>query len=209
MLPVTKEQSKAIEKTAEFGTTAIQEVGALARYMGRIIGTIPEDAVGLVLGDPLRAVRTIIAAKIDEQVQKILKDRNVGEPQSVSPSLAIPLLQAAYDESRPELQDLWAKLIAAAMDPTRSNRVRRSFIDTVKKLDPLDVLVLKRRYELNMNPAPSVRDYMVSQFQVSPEEIMVSVDNLVELRCLSSPQMNPANFQMTVYGRELVRACST
>jgi hypothetical protein len=90
----------------------------------------PEDAVGLVLGDPLHFVRTVIARTLDQLISKIFERRGVTDTQPVSPSLAIPLLRAAYDESRPELQQLWADLIAAAMDPKRSGRVRLSFIDS-------------------------------------------------------------------------------
>jgi hypothetical protein len=88
--------------------------------------------VGIVIGEPLHFVRTKIAQKLDERVTKIHRDRNVQEAQPVSPSVAIPLLRAAYDESRPELQDVWARLIAAAMDPKRSDGMRLSFIDAVK-----------------------------------------------------------------------------
>jgi hypothetical protein len=130
MLPVTDEQAKAIQGVSNFGTTIVTEGSQLARSFGRILGTVPEDAVGLIIGDPLHAVRTVIAAKLDDWVDQILRRRQVQKIEPVSPSLAIPLLRAAYDESRPELQELWASLIAAAMDPARSGRVRLSFIET-------------------------------------------------------------------------------
>jgi Abortive infection alpha len=123
--------------------------------VGRIIGTAPEDAVGLVLGDPLHFVRTAIAAQYDKLLTSLLTDRNVS-PQPVSPSPAIPLLRAAYDESRPELQELWARLIAAAMDPERAYRVRRSFIEAIQKFDPLDALVLKELFLSVMSARTSV-----------------------------------------------------
>ena len=92
---------------------------------------------------PLGQVIVTEAGQYDAWLDKILRRRQVDYPQPVSPSLAVPLLQAAYDESRPELQELWASLIAAAMDPARSGRVRLSFIDTLKQFDPLDALVLR------------------------------------------------------------------
>ena len=118
-IPVTDEQAKAVQKLADFGTTVVEETGQLARYMGRVLGTAPEDVVGLVIGDPLHFVRTAIAFKYDEWITRLHRNRGV-TPEPVSPSLAIPLLRAAYDESRPELQELWAQLIAAAMDPQRA-----------------------------------------------------------------------------------------
>jgi hypothetical protein len=46
-IPVTEEQAKAVQKLADLGTTIVEEGGQLARYIGRVLGTAPEDAVGL------------------------------------------------------------------------------------------------------------------------------------------------------------------
>jgi Abortive infection alpha len=147
---------------AEFGTTVVAEGGQLARYMGRVLGTAPEDAVGLVLGTPLHFVRTVIARTLDQLVSKIFERRGVTDTQPVSPSLAIPLLRAAYDESRPELQQLWAELTAAAMDPKRSGRVRLSFIDTLKRFDPLDALLLKGCHDRRGSEPDAIEYFMKS-----------------------------------------------
>jgi hypothetical protein len=152
-IPVTDEQSKAVQKFADLAQP-LSGKSANSPATWEVLGTTPEDVVGLVIGDPLHFVRTAIASKYDERITRLHRNRNV-TPEPVSPSLAIPLLRAAYDESRPELQELWAQLIAAAMDPQRANRVRRSFIDTIQSLDPLDALVLKncmRRLALAHSP---------------------------------------------------------
>ena len=70
---VTDEQAKAIQSVATFGTTVVTESGALVQYLGRVLGTIPHDAVGLVLGDPLGFVRTAIAAQYDLLLTKIFE----------------------------------------------------------------------------------------------------------------------------------------
>ena len=62
---------------ATLGTTAVTEVGNLAGYKGRIVGTVPDDAVGFLLGDPLHAVRALAAGWYDIRVQKILEKRRV------------------------------------------------------------------------------------------------------------------------------------
>jgi len=209
-IPVTDEQAKAVQKLVDFGTTVVGETDQLARYVGRVLGTTPEDAVGLVIGDPLHFVRAAIASKYDEWITRLHRDRGV-TPEPVSPSLAIPLLRAAYDESRPELQELWAQLIAAAMDPQRTNRVRRSFIDTVQRLDPLDALVLKELYKYNasappLHPNPS--GFLVQELKVSGDELEISAINIHDLRCVSDPRAAAVFFRITVYGRELIKACS-
>jgi hypothetical protein len=207
LLGITDEQAKAVKALAELGTTVVAEGGQLARYMGRVLGTAPEDAVGLVLGDPLHFVRTVIARTLDQLVSKIFEKRGVTDTQPVSPSLAIPLLRAAYDESRPELQQLWAELIVAAMDPKRSGRVRLSFIDTLKRFDPLDALLLKGCYE-RRGSEPDAIEYFMNFLNTSRDEIQISVDNLVVLNCIGRQPSKPSNFFITTYGRELIRICS-
>jgi hypothetical protein len=207
LTPVTDEQAKAITALSQFGTTVVTESSGLAKYVGRVVGTVPKDTVGIVLGDPLRAVRTVLAAKYDEWVSQILERRGVKQTQPVSPSLAIPLLRAAYDESRPELQALWAALLASAMDPQRVGRVRLSFIDTLRRFDPLDALVLKTRNEhqedLSPNPAAGVAALLTQ-----PEsEVQISVDNLKVLNCVVAVHQ-PNNFHVTNYGRALLVACT-
>jgi hypothetical protein len=164
---ISGEEAKAVQKLSDFGMTVVTEAGQLAQYAGRILGTVPEDAIGLVLGDPLHFVRTAIAGQYDKMLSRILRDRNVS-PQPVSPSVAIPLIRAAYDESRPELQELWACLIAAAMDPARATSVRKSFIEALQQFDPLDALVLKELYSLGTNkPDLGVNTYLISRVAAS------------------------------------------
>lgn len=92
-VPLTDQQSKAVEATAKLGQTVIAESGELARYVGRVLGTLPKDVVGLFLGDPFHAVRTVIAAKLDGLVSELLVRRDVRNTEGVSPSIAIPLLK--------------------------------------------------------------------------------------------------------------------
>ena len=203
MIPVTDDQAKALQKLADFGTTAVEETGGLARYVGRILGTAPEDVVGIVLGDPLRFIRTIIAQKLDDKISTILRSRNVKIVEPVSPSLAIPLLRAAYDESREEIQEIWAKLLAAAMDPQRADRVRGEFVDAVKRLHPRDAIILDALYGTPGQLSPNPRDYFASHLAVSSDAIEVSFKNLEEIGCLSTA----ADRHTTPFGRELMRAC--
>jgi hypothetical protein len=102
-------------------------------------------------------------------------------------------------------------LIAAAMDPQPCNSVRRSFIDTVQRLDPLDTFVLKMLCETReAGPlSPNVRDYLATTLSLSAREIEVSALNLGDLKCVHIINIGPTdNFVITSYGIELVRACS-
>lgn len=183
-IPVSDAQAKAVTSLSSFGETVVTEVGGLARYAGRVLGTAPHDAVGLIIGDPLHFVRTAIAAQYDVLLDKILHRRGVKETQPVSPSLAIPLMRGAYDESRPELQELWAALMASAMDPQRAGRVRLSFIETLKRFDPLDAMVLKKRHALLGDLQPNAVMHIAHLVGEQPDEVQISVDNLQVLHCV-------------------------
>jgi hypothetical protein len=74
---------------------------------------------------------------------KELNDQRGVEPDPISISLALPLLVAAADESRDELVDLWARLLAAEADPTRTKKFRQLFIETANRMDPIDAAVLQ------------------------------------------------------------------
>jgi Abortive infection alpha len=212
LIPVTDSQAKAVEKLASFGQTVVEEGGQLTRFIGRILGTAPEDAVGIILGDPLHHIRARIALWYDQNIDEILKRRNVKKTEPVSPSVAIPLLRAAYDESRPELQQLWAELIAAAMDPKRSDQMRLSFITTVKQFDPLDALVLRELYNRSGSLSPNSRDFLATHLKRAGDEIEISAQNLELLRCINIGSRTGtgavANFHITTYGRGLIGACS-
>jgi hypothetical protein len=85
------------------------------------------------------------ASIIWQKTRERLRDRGI-EPESPSLKYAIPILEAAADEENNELQDLWSRLLAAAMDPNRRDAMRQSFIATVKQMD-LDVVVFKAIHE--------------------------------------------------------------
>lgn len=193
LVSITDAQARAVKAVAEFGSTIVTETGQLARYIGRVLGTAPHDAVGLVVGDPLSFVRTAIAQTYDRLLNRILERRGITRTEAVSPSFALPLLRAAYDETRPELQQFWSELIAAAMDPDRCKRVRLSFIETVKGFDPLDAVVLRERHPLGDQVRPNATEYLVAHLERSRDEIEITIDNLERLKCVfSRPRQPPA-----------------
>jgi hypothetical protein len=209
LIPINDEQAKAIQEAAKTATKALELTEKAGAYVGSVLGTVPADLIAVLGGDWLGQVRIRNLARYQDRTEEILRARGVTETSAVSPSLAVPLLRAAADESREDLQELWALLLAAAMDPKRSNRVRLSYIETVKRLHPLDAHILKKLYDTSDTPSPNARDFLAGFFKVSSREIEVSVLNLHDLKCVHLPISNEtANFHMTSYGNELVRACS-
>jgi Abortive infection alpha len=135
LLPISDEQAKLGQELVK----AARDGGG---YFADILGDFPKDLFGLLVGDRVKAKRIERIAALWQKTRERLQVRGT-DPESPSLKYAIPILEAAADEENEELQDLWSRLLAAAMDPNRRDAMRQSFIATVKQMDPMDTLVLK------------------------------------------------------------------
>ncbi len=207
LIQAGSEQAKPFPDLSVFGMTIVEAGHELAGYVGRVLGTVPEDAVGFVIGDPLRVVRTAIASQYDKLLTKLLAERGVRHPQPVAPALALPLLRAAYDESRPELQELWARLLAAAMDPSRDGNVRQSFIVAISQLDPLDARVLVWMSSYSGPDIINLADRACKDLSASQDEIQISFVNLAKAGCIYHEAQRRQHPILVPFGRRLLSAC--
>jgi hypothetical protein len=207
--PIDPESAHAVEETAKTAGKAIDAAVRAGRYVGEILGDLPHDLVG-IMGDWVKHQRARIWAELSANTEKILRGRGIENREDVSPSVAIPLIAAAVNEDRDVLKQLWANLLANALDPARANLVRPSIIELLKQLDPLDALVLQKLSE-NENYQPNARDAFAGLFKVSMDAVMVSFENLVRLRCVSWHASNTisgtsANVALTSTGRVLMQS---
>ncbi|HXP76032.1 MAG TPA: Abi-alpha family protein [Stellaceae bacterium] len=207
LIRASEERAKSAQDRSTFGMTIVEAGHKLAGYVGRVLGTVPEDAAGLVIGDPLCFVRSAIASQYDNLLTKLLAERGVREPEPVTPALAIPLLRAAYDESRPELQDLWGRLLAAAMDPSRAGNVRQSFIDAIRQLDPLDARLLVWMSSYSGPDIVNLADRACKELNASHDEIQISFVNLAKVGCVSHDAQRRQQPGLVPFGRKLLSAC--
>jgi hypothetical protein len=97
------------------------------------LGSSPEDLIGYFAGDRLRIRRAENIVRMMYQAKERLLERGVEQTKPATLSIALPLLEGAADEDREELVDLWARLLANAMDP-RMDSVQYEFIDAAKKM---------------------------------------------------------------------------
>ncbi|WP_456739226.1 Abi-alpha family protein [Bradyrhizobium sp. USDA 4471] len=70
-------------------------------------------------------------------------DRDIKDREELPEDIAVPLLEASQGESRESIQDLYAALLANAMDSRFAGDVRPEFIEIVKQLQPIDAVVLE------------------------------------------------------------------
>jgi hypothetical protein len=202
LLPFGDEQAKAIQESAKFGVKALEVTEKTGGWISDVLGEVPKNLVGVLGGDRLRHYREANLEELAAKARDKLRKDGVAEPQRVSLSVAIPLLEAAAEESRPELQDLWARLLANAMDPKRGT-VRQSFINAVKQFDPLDALTFQKMGEAPQW-TPNTRAAFADFFKVSPDEIDISFTNLRASKCIEGGSAESPG--VGAFGRALLSA---
>lgn len=205
MLPVTDEQAKAVtatggavSETAKLGQAVVKAIAGAGAYLDRTVGTLPADAVSLMGGAWIHEVAIRNRERLKLNTQRKLAEMGVTEPVEPSPSVMLPLLEAAERESRDELQELWASLLASAMSPDGGLRVRRAYIEIVGAMEPTDAQLF-HAYTRVMRPdnpkSPVEKNEEVRRHALnsglSPEEFEISRDNLEKLRLIdASPSGN-------------------
>lgn len=207
-------ESKAIEAVAVTTGKAVDATVSFGKFARAVLGTVPEDLVGLVVGDRLRETRLRNLDRLQRRTDEIIQQRDAATIRTVSPNLAIPILKAAQDESSKEIQEIWARLLANAMDENRSG-IRKDFVETINKLDPDDARVMLEIVELGGLEHSIGEIDLINKLGVTSDRLEVSLSHLKNIGCISSyGQQNfnswrPDNLllDLSAYGRELMRAC--
>ena len=184
-----KELAKAVNAVADIGDKTSDTTEKLSEFLSRVFGTVPEDASGFLGGDWLRHVRIRNLRKLAQRTDEIIRERKIeNATEAVSPSVATPLLRAAQNESREELQELWARFLANGMDPKRSKSVRVSIIKTVEQFDPLDALLLEFLHTLfplvDRDQWPTAIPRWMKNNGLSASEYEATVHHLLRLDCI-------------------------
>ena len=204
LIPISDEQAKLLQEL-------IKAARDTSGYFADIFGETPKDLFALLVGDRVKAKRIERLAMLWQRTRERLREREIAEPEPPSLKYAIPLLQAAADEENEEMQDLWSRLLAAAMDPKRPNAMRQSFIQTVKQMDPMDALVFKVIRDNGNGPwIPSGRDVIAGKLGCSIDEVVVSFQHLAELNCISFTDSSGPRIQpyMKSFGTLLMNVVS-
>src|SRR5258706_6775926 len=182
---VGEETAKAVQETAKATGKTVDLLSKLGdSATGKATSVAVAEVAGL-FGDWVHRKREKYSGQVVDRARIIYQARNIALPSpdtDVPLSILEPLLEAAVRESRPELQDMWARLLAAAVDPKRAGQVRLEFIETVKHLESLDAAVLER-LQTPMHYAPSAQDFMARALDASPDEIEVAFQSLHRILC--------------------------
>jgi len=208
LIPVSDEQAKLLQEL-------LKTLRGAGSFIEKALGSTPEDLVGYLGGDWLRVRRAENLVKYFLKTMQRLDDWGIKEPIHAPLSVALPILQGAADEDREELADLWARLLANAMNPNLGN-VRYSFIEAVRQMDPPDAVLLLHIYEENLAAirigAQHLQNKTIGHTIIAPkirrtsDEVELSLRHLERLRFLDAISNNPG-WYVNVTLREFMRAC--
>lgn len=213
---ISPEEAKAVQEVTKTAGKAIDAAESLARYFADRFDSVVRTGIGIA-EDWLGHTRVRIRHRLAQRTAEILLERGIDPAKTdVSPNILTPIIAAAQDESRGELCELWARLLANAVDPGRQDVVTRSVVEALKALDPIDALILSRFYDLVSKgkaagaTGPINLTAVVAESCPTPDAGHVSIQHLSDLRLLriEDPANLATRLRPTPLGRELVRAVS-
>lgn len=196
----------------------------LAEGAGKLLGAVPDlyddlakstvQEAGKLLSLPLEAVNALLVrprcwiANANYRVQEVNllianKLKYIDENKLIPPSdyVAVPALQSlTYSMDSDELRNLYANLLAKAMNIDTKNNVHPAFVEIIRQLSPLEAALFKElvdifyeqgkisAYDLKFeNNVFHVKEYMhiVNYKNYTIDEISLAIDNLIRCNLLS------------------------
>jgi hypothetical protein len=222
------EVARAAQETAKTVRTGIEATQELGRFVSRIT-TEPLETVMGILNDKLQFVRWERKLRLAERGRQILDQRGIQGPLRPIPyKLALPIIENASLEDNDELQDLWANLIASAVDPKFEGLIRAAYIDIIRQLEVIDVHLLNAVYEsyqqwleerLREGKEPGsgyclpihhkvYKNHIIERLGISSSVYDDSTDNLIRVRCVGLYFYHSGEIFITFLGVSFVEACT-
>jgi len=155
-----------------------------------------------------------------------------GKPTPIPPRYALPLIEKASMEDEPQLQDMWAGLIANFQDPRKRLNPRKIYFEILSEFEPLDTAILlflaENRSTINEDDEKGQllnAELLAEKLECDSEEVKLALSNLFRLGCIidsweqtidgiekgfSGNRVNnpSSSFRASYFGLTLVDACS-
>lgn len=136
------------------------------------------------------------AVFVGEKAKEYLKQRGITEATQVrelTAKFGVLFLQGASVEDEPTLRDLWAKLLANALDPNfQIQSIRSAFFSIIKELDPNDAKILELVHKTAIELGSSITvhmyksEFIKSTLGLNDEQFAISFQNLIRTGCISA-----------------------
>jgi len=110
-------------------------VNRCADFMGSTVGELLRDEITLL--------RWKNAHRVLERAERYLRDRRAQGKRTLPLGLAIRFMDGASLEEDPVLQDLWARLLANAVDPNKKYDISKTHLTLLSEMNGVDARVLE------------------------------------------------------------------
>ena len=100
----TEEISKAIQEVAKLGDKGFESADKAGTFFTKVFES-PIDEIAGIVHDKLRFIRWKRLVEMTDEVNSILKERNITETSPLAPKIAIPLIEDASLEDDDEIKN--------------------------------------------------------------------------------------------------------
>jgi hypothetical protein len=184
------------QRTYQIGLDLVRRAGT---FLGGVFGPASQE-LGQMFSDQMKFWRLKNAVRILEKAQSIVDERGLKPEQirAMGFGEGVLLLEAASMEEQETVQDLWARLMANAVDPKSSIRVEKMYIDVLKSLSSREVIFLELLEMIEKERGAGLTINKLHEFQTKmslvaeekwrrfpTEERAMSIQNLMRLRCVT------------------------
>ena len=225
-MPDSKEVIKALAKAdqakSELGKRAIDALDKNFNTTLKETDGVGANLVGMAKDWTalLRLKSILVIMDLVEKIRK--KEGKSGLLKKIPEKYLLPFITEASKESDPEIQELWAQLIANATDPNKEINIQKVHMSILSQLEPLDAKLLEW-FGTQKNPSLLIKmETIISSFGVPGEGLEIPLENLMRLGCLDGSQINTIDdigsnirkvgnpntiFFLTSVGESLIEAC--
>ena len=182
-------------------TELTKHAGATGRTLVEAMLVEPAKELGGVFTDKVAYWRWANRINTVDKAKKFLDKRGL-TIESLPPDFAMPLLEKVGDVSDPDLTDLWARLLASAVESKANCRI--AFVHVLSELSAVDAkALLLLAGEPRMMLSVASQDDNAEQLGVTREEIDLARSNLERLGLITDSYTAVSHF-----GAKLLLACT-
>jgi hypothetical protein len=189
-----EESAKAVQEVAKTTGKMVDVVHDTGGFLAPHVDGVLTQVIG-IFTDHLKYVRGVRLVRLGQRFQQeLLAHGGVAAVRKLPLNFAVDALEQGAMEQDDFLQDIWARLLANAVDATSEVQPRRAYVSIIKDLSPLDALILEQIYavdqerhqkalvthELPTRAFPAI-DIDLKTLPKPSEEVTVALANLERL----------------------------
>lgn len=146
---MNEESAKAVQEVAKTTGRVVDVVHDAGGFLAPHVDGIFAQVSGIIT-DRLKYMRGVRLLRLGKRFQQELSAHGgITEVRKLPLNFAIDAFEQGAMEQDDDLQDIWVRLLANAVDATTEVQPRRAYISIIKDLAPLDVLILEQIYALD------------------------------------------------------------